>query len=81
MWARTACEWGLQSIPDSATTPIMLVMTSPTADTLVRRIVLVPTGRDDRADAVRRYRFARLRLEGREVPYEARFSHLKRQYD
>ena len=56
-------------------------MTSPTADTLVRRIVLVPTRRDDRADAVRRYRFARLRLEGREVPYEARFSHLKRQYD
>ena len=59
----------------------MLAMTSPTADTLVRRIVLVPTRRDDRADAVRRYRFARLRLEGREVPYEARFSHLKRQYD
>ena len=60
---------------------IMLVMTSPTADTLVRRLVLVPDGRDDRADAVRRYRLARLRLEGREVPYEARFSHLKRQYD
>jgi hypothetical protein len=59
----------------------MLAMTSPTDDSLVRRIVLVPTPKDDRADAVRRYRFARLRLEGRDVPYEARFSHLKRQYD
>jgi hypothetical protein len=59
----------------------MPAMTSPTADTQVRRIVLVPSGRDDRADAVRRYRFARLRLEGRDVPYAARFSHLKRQYD
>jgi hypothetical protein len=57
-------------------------MTSPTAaDTQVRRIVLVPTGRADRADAVRRYRLARLRLEGRDVPYAARFSHLKQQYD
>ncbi|HWT24102.1 MAG TPA: hypothetical protein VN213_11405 [Solirubrobacteraceae bacterium] len=57
-------------------------MTSPNADTLVRRIVLVPTSpRDERSDAVRRYRMARLRLEGREVPHESRFSHLKRVYD
>jgi hypothetical protein len=60
----------------------MSAMTSPTADTPVRRIVLVPAGsRDERSDAVRRYRMARLRLEGRDVPYESRFSHLKRQYD
>ena len=61
----------------------MPVMTSPASDQLVRRIVLVPAdSRDDRSDAaVRRYRLARLRLEGREVPAGERFSHLKRQYD
>jgi hypothetical protein len=57
-------------------------MTSPPADSPVRRIVLVPSApQDGQPDAVRRYRFARLRLEGRDVPHEARFSHLKRQYD
>jgi hypothetical protein len=57
-------------------------MTSPTADTLVRRVVLVPScPRGEGADSVRRYRLARLRLERREVPHEARFSHLKRVYD
>jgi hypothetical protein len=72
----------------------MLAMTSPTADALVRRIVLVPLSRpeaspppalgprgDRSADTVRRYRLARLRLEGRDVPATERFSHLKRQYD
>jgi hypothetical protein len=61
----------------------MLSMTPRTADALVRRIVLVPSGPSgDRTDAaVRRYRMARLRLAGREVPADERFSHLKRQYD
>jgi hypothetical protein len=61
----------------------MPAMTSPSADALVRRIVLVPARQqgDRSADAVRRYRLARLRLEGRVVPHEHRFSHLKRQYD
>ena len=48
-----------------------------------RRLVLVPaaasTGRGEAS--VRRYRLARLRLEGREVPREQRFAHVKRTYD
>ena len=48
-----------------------------------RRLVLVPdappSGRGDAS--VRRYRLARLRLEGREVPREQRFAHCKRTYD
>jgi hypothetical protein len=58
-------------------------MTSPASDSLARRIVLVPAdNRDDRSNAaVRRYRLARLRLEGRDVPVSERFSHLKRLYD
>ena len=48
-----------------------------------RRLVLVPVGPSaGRGDAsVRRYRLARLRLEGREVAREERFSHCKRSYD
>jgi len=60
----------------------MLPMTS-TATAPVRRLVLVPAEpRDGRGDAtVRRYRLARLRLEGREVPAAQRFEHCKRSYD
>jgi len=48
-----------------------------------RRLILVPSGpRADRGDAmVRRYRLARLRLEGRPVSHEQRFDHVKRTYD
>ena len=48
-----------------------------------RRLVLVPAPpRADRGDAaVRRFRIARLRLEGREVPHAERFAHVKRAYD
>jgi hypothetical protein len=60
----------------------MLHMNS-TATAPVRRLVLVPaeprTGRGDAS--VRRYRLARLRLEGREVPAAKRFEHCKRSYD
>jgi hypothetical protein len=60
----------------------MLAMTS-TAAAATRRLVLVPASpRADRGDAaVRRYRLARLRLEGREVARAQRFDHLKRAYD
>jgi hypothetical protein len=60
----------------------MLVMSS-TAAAATRRLVLVPaSSRADRGDAaVRRYRLARLRLEGREVARAERFAHLKRAYD
>lgn len=48
-----------------------------------RRLVLVPaapaSGRTEAS--VRRYRLARLRLEGREVAREQRFEHVKRTYD
>ena len=48
-----------------------------------RRLVLVPVGPPaGRSDtSVRRYRLARLRLEGREVAREERFAHCKRAYD
>jgi hypothetical protein len=60
----------------------MLAMTSATASA-TRRLILVPASpRADRGDAaVRRYRLARLRLEGREVARAERFDHLKRAYD
>ena len=62
--------------------PIMMHMTSSAA-TSPRRLVLIPAeshaGRTDAA--VRRYRLARLRLEGREVAPEQRFEHCKRSYD
>ncbi len=59
----------------------MRAMTSPAA--APRRLVLVPASpRAERGDAaVRRYRLARLRLEGREVARAERFDHLKRSYD
>jgi hypothetical protein len=60
----------------------MLPMTSPPAETPIRRFVLVPSDPPaERTDGVRRFRLARLRLEERDVPAGERFSHLKRQYD
>jgi len=61
----------------------MLAMTPSTAAAATRRLVLVPASpRAGRGDAtVRRYRLARLRLEGREVPRAERFDHVKRSYD
>ena len=48
-----------------------------------RRLILVPSGpRAERGDEmVRRFRLARLRLEGRPVSHEQRFDHVKRSYD
>jgi hypothetical protein len=71
----------------------MLPMTSTTATHLrprhttgdppapvARRLVLVPAGgRGD--ELVRRYRLARLRLEGRDARGEERFAHLKQRHD
>ena len=61
----------------------MPAMTTSTATTPARRLVLVPAapraGRSD--DGVRRFRLARLRLEGRDVPAAERFDHCKRTYD
>jgi hypothetical protein len=59
----------------------MLHMTS--SATTARRLVLVPAEpRSSRSDAgVRRYRLARLRLEGRDVPRAERFDHCRRSYD
>jgi len=61
----------------------MLAMTPSTAAAATRRLILVPASpRADRGDAtVRRYRIARLRLEGREVSHAERFDHVKRSYD
>ena len=61
----------------------MLVMTSAAPAAATRRLVLVPAApRAGRDDAVlRRYRVARLRLEGREVGRAERFDHMKRAYD
>jgi hypothetical protein len=58
-------------------------MTPSSAPAPSRRLVLVPA--DPRAgrseNGVRRFRLARLRLEGREVPAAERFEHCKRSYD
>lgn len=63
----------------------MLVMTATTAAAATRRLVLVPAAPEraqGRGDAqVRRYRLARLRLEGRDVARTERFEHVKRSYD
>jgi hypothetical protein len=60
----------------------MLVMTSHTAATETRRLILMPARAKGRGDAqVRRYRLARLRLEGRDVGRSERFEHVKRSYD
>jgi hypothetical protein len=57
-------------------------MTSSSA-AATHRLILVPSGpRADRGDdMVRRYRLARLRLEGRPVGKEERFAHVKRSYE
>jgi hypothetical protein len=61
----------------------MLHMTPSLASAPTRRLVLVPADpRSGRNEAgVRRFRLARLRLEGREVPPAERFAHCKRSYD
>jgi len=58
-------------------------MTSSSAAAATRRLILMPSGpRAERGDEmVRRYRLARLRLEGRPVSHEQRFDHVKRSYD
>ena len=61
----------------------MLVMTS-SSSAATSRLILVPAApsRSGRGDAmVRRYRIARLRLEGRDVSRAERFDHVKRSYD
>jgi hypothetical protein len=62
---------------------IISAMTPPAAIAPTRRLVLVPADpRSGRADAsVRRFRLARLRLEGRDVPRSERFEHCRRSYD
>jgi hypothetical protein len=57
-------------------------MTSSTA-AAARRLVLVPAAPRAQRESpgIRRYRFARLRLEGRDVPRDQRFDHVKRSYD
>jgi hypothetical protein len=51
------------------------------ASPAVRRLVLVPSDSARSEAGVRRFRLARLRLEGRETGGDARFAHLKRSYD
>jgi hypothetical protein len=55
--------------------------TSPAAAPPIRRLVLVPSDSPRSPEGVRRFRLARLRLEGRETGGDARFAHLKRSYD
>jgi hypothetical protein len=56
---------------------------TPSTAAAPRRLVLVPAvPRTERGEGiVRRYRLARLRLEGREVGREQRFDPSKRSYD
>ena len=73
---------GRRSIRPAARAPDHPRMTSTSA-AATRRLILVPSGpRGERGDEmVRRYRLARLRLEGRPVSHEQRFDHVKRSYD
>jgi hypothetical protein len=61
---------------------MILPMTRPTASS---RVVLIADRRADRVlgggASVRRYRLARLRLEGRPGGADDRFEHLKRVYE
>jgi hypothetical protein len=62
----------------------MCDMSQAAAPTAVRRIVLVPARRSSGAqgrEQLRRYRLARVALDGREATRAERFSHLKRSYD
>jgi hypothetical protein len=62
----------------------MCDMPEAAAPTAVRRIVLVPARRSSDSqgrEQLRRYRLARVALEGREAARAERFSHLKRSYD
>lgn len=61
----------------------MLQMTSSSVTAPARRLVLVPAApRSGLNDAgVSRFRLARLRLEGRDVPPAERFAHCRRSYD
>jgi hypothetical protein len=61
----------------------MVHMTRSSAPAPTRRLVLVQADpRASRSDSgVRRFRLARLRLEGRDVPAAERFEHCKRSYD
>ena len=60
-----------------------MLSSSPATKAPVRRLVLLPaesrTGRSDAA--VRRYRLARLRLDGRDVPSTGRRAHVKHSLD
>lgn len=58
-------------------------MTASVSAAPTQRLILVPsTARADRGDAtVRRFRLARLRLEGREVARAERFAPVRRSYD
>ena len=58
--------------------PSAAARTTPAASP-VRRLVLVPSASPRSSEGVRRFRLARLRLEGRET--SERFSHLKRSDD
>jgi hypothetical protein len=69
-------------MPASPELGIILPMTAPRT---LSRILLLPETRADASArpnaAVRRYRLARLRLDGREADRSSRFEHLKRSYD
>jgi hypothetical protein len=60
-----------------------MLSSSPATNAPVRRLVLLPaesrTGRSDAA--VRRYRLARLRLDGRDVPSAGRRAYTKHSLD
>jgi hypothetical protein len=57
-------------------------MTPPAAATVTTRRLVLVAAEPRRSDAVvRRFRLARLRLEGREVARAERFDHVRRSYD
>jgi hypothetical protein len=61
--------------------PSAAAASSSAAAPPVRRLVLVPSDSPRSEEGVRRFRLARLRLDGRELPASERFAHLKRSFD
>ena len=68
------------SFPAGATRRLILVPSGPSS-ARGRSRASATTGARSGDEMVRRYRLARLRLEGRPVGKEERFEHVRRSYD
>jgi hypothetical protein len=69
-------------MPHELRCPIMTAMTHPLTSSKILLVVDPRTASAEQGSpAVRRYRIARLRFDGRSQDTASRFEHLKRSYD